>query len=92
MVWSDRHGQLGEGNLQTLGLDQLAAVNLRVMDSQAADPSQPGQLHRAQFDQQLTRSIHDHEFVKLFIRKIHYQVPKYLLIVNVADRGLNGAS
>lgn len=46
-----------EDNLQTLGLDQLAAVNLRVMDSQEADPDQPGQLHREQFDKQLTAMV-----------------------------------
>jgi pyridoxine 4-dehydrogenase len=42
-----------EDNLHTLGVDQLAAVNLRVMDSQAADHRQPGQLRPEQFDAQL---------------------------------------
>ncbi|HYZ35326.1 MAG TPA: oxidoreductase [Pseudonocardiaceae bacterium] len=46
-----------EDNLHTLGLDQLAAVNLRVMDSAAGDHSQPGQLRREQFDKQLTTMI-----------------------------------
>ena len=43
-----------EDNLQTLGVEQLATVNLRVMNTEAADHSQPGQLHREQFDEQLT--------------------------------------
>jgi pyridoxine 4-dehydrogenase len=46
-----------EDNLHTLGLDQLAAVNLRVMDSVAGDHSQPGPRRREQFDQQLTTMI-----------------------------------
>jgi pyridoxine 4-dehydrogenase len=46
-----------EDNLHTLGLDQLAAVNLRVIDSVAGDHSQPGQRRREQFDQQLTTMI-----------------------------------
>lgn len=46
-----------EDNLHTLGLDQLVAVNLRVMDSAAGDHSQPGQLRREQFDKQLTTMI-----------------------------------
>jgi aryl-alcohol dehydrogenase-like predicted oxidoreductase len=46
-----------EDNLHTLGLDQLTAVNLRVMDSEEADPSQPGQLRGKQFDQQLIAMI-----------------------------------
>lgn len=46
-----------EDNLHTLDLDQLAAVNLRVMDSDAADHRQPGQLRREQLDMQLTAMI-----------------------------------
>lgn len=46
-----------QDNLRTLGFDQLAAVNLRVVDSEAADHSQPGQLRREQFDTQLTAMI-----------------------------------
>ncbi len=46
-----------EDNLQTLGVDQLAAVNLRVMDSDAADPGQPGQLRRERFAAQLTAMV-----------------------------------
>jgi aryl-alcohol dehydrogenase-like predicted oxidoreductase len=42
-----------EDNLQSLGIDQLAAVNLRVMDRESADPSQPGQLRHEEFDRQL---------------------------------------
>ena len=42
-----------EDNLRSLGVDQLAAVNLRVMDSESADPSQPGQLRHDEFDRQL---------------------------------------
>lgn len=46
-----------EDNLQTLGVDQLAAVNLRVMDSDAADPGQSGQLRRERFGAQLTAMV-----------------------------------
>jgi aryl-alcohol dehydrogenase-like predicted oxidoreductase len=43
-----------ETNLQTLGVDQLAAVNLRVMSE---DPSSPGDLDHELFDRQLTAMI-----------------------------------
>jgi pyridoxine 4-dehydrogenase len=43
-----------ETNLQTLGVDQLAAVNLRVMSE---DPSSPGDLDSELFDRQLTAMI-----------------------------------
>ncbi|MCU1701275.1 MAG: oxidoreductase [Mycobacterium sp.] len=43
-----------ETNLQTLGVDQLAAVNLRVMSE---DPSRPGDLDSELFDRQLTAMI-----------------------------------
>jgi pyridoxine 4-dehydrogenase len=46
-----------EENLETLGVDRLAAVNLRIMGSDGADPSAPATLHREQFDQQLTAMI-----------------------------------
>jgi pyridoxine 4-dehydrogenase len=46
-----------EDNLHTLGLDQLAAVNLRVMDSEEADHGQPGQVRHEQLDKQLTAMI-----------------------------------
>ncbi|HZA08445.1 oxidoreductase [Mycobacterium sp.] len=46
-----------EDNLRTLDVDQLAAVNLRVIDTEAADPNQPGRLHREEFDRQLTAMI-----------------------------------
>jgi aryl-alcohol dehydrogenase-like predicted oxidoreductase len=42
-----------EDNLRSLGVHQLAAVNLRVMESESADPSQPGQLRHDEFDRQL---------------------------------------
>ncbi len=45
-----------EENLRTLGVDQLAAVNLRVMDAEA-DPNQPAQVNRELFDRQLTAMI-----------------------------------
>jgi pyridoxine 4-dehydrogenase len=46
-----------EDNLATLGVDQLAAVNLRIMGPEAADPSLPATLHPEQFDKQLTAMI-----------------------------------
>ena len=46
-----------EENLEALGIDRLAAVNLRVMGSDEADPSAPATLHRDQFDKQLTAMI-----------------------------------
>lgn len=45
-----------EDNLRTLGTDQLAAVNLRVMDAEA-DPNQPGRVDPQLFDRQLTAMI-----------------------------------
>jgi pyridoxine 4-dehydrogenase len=45
-----------EDNLRTLGVDRLAAVNLRVMDPEA-DPSQPGRVNPELFDRQLTAMI-----------------------------------
>ena len=45
-----------EENLRTLGIDQLAAVNLRVTGSEA-DPNQPGRVNRQLFDRQLTAMI-----------------------------------
>jgi pyridoxine 4-dehydrogenase len=46
-----------EDNLRALGVDQLAAVNLRVMDTDAPDPNRPGTLRREEFDNQLTAMI-----------------------------------
>jgi pyridoxine 4-dehydrogenase len=45
-----------EENLRTLGMDKLAAANLRVFDS-AADPNQPARVNRELFDRQLTAMI-----------------------------------
>jgi pyridoxine 4-dehydrogenase len=45
-----------EDNLRTLGIDQLAAVNLRVTDSEA-EPNQPGRVNPQLFDRQLTAMI-----------------------------------
>jgi pyridoxine 4-dehydrogenase len=45
-----------EDNLRTLGVDRLAAVNLRVMDPEA-DPNQPGRVNPELFDRQLTAMI-----------------------------------
>ncbi|MUL49280.1 oxidoreductase [Mycobacterium sp. CBMA293] len=45
-----------EQNLETLGTDRLAAVNLRVM-SPEGDPSAPGEVDRELFDRQLTAMI-----------------------------------
>jgi pyridoxine 4-dehydrogenase len=46
-----------ETNLRTLGVEQLAAVNLRVMDPESDDPSQPARVNRELFDRQLTTMI-----------------------------------
>ena len=45
-----------EDNLRTLGVDRLAAVNLRVHDPDA-DPSRPAGVNRELFDRQLTAMI-----------------------------------
>ena len=45
-----------EENLRTLGVERLAAVNLRVHDDDS-DPNEPGRLNRELFDQQLTTMI-----------------------------------
>ncbi|MUL79771.1 oxidoreductase [Mycolicibacterium sp. CBMA 226] len=45
-----------EQNLETLGTDRLAAVNLRVMGP-GGDPSAPGEVDRELFDRQLTTMI-----------------------------------
>ena len=45
-----------EENLETLGTDRLAAVNLRVHD-EATDPNSPAQVNRELFDRQLTAMI-----------------------------------
>jgi pyridoxine 4-dehydrogenase len=45
-----------EDNLRTLGVDRLAAVNLRVMDPEA-EPNQPGRVNPQLFDRQLTAMI-----------------------------------
>ena len=60
--WLPAHepGQLRRGiedNLRTLEVDKLAAVNLRLMDSETTDPDQPGRMNRDQFDAQLTAMI-----------------------------------
>lgn len=46
-----------EENLRSLGVDRLAAVNLRVMDPDAPDPNKPGSLRREQFGAQLDAMI-----------------------------------
>lgn len=46
-----------EDNLRTLGIEKLAAVNLRVMDPDAPNPNKPGNLRHEQFDAQLTAMI-----------------------------------
>jgi len=46
-----------EENLRSLGVDQLAAVNLRVMDTESDEPNRPGKLRPEQFDTQLTAMI-----------------------------------
>jgi aryl-alcohol dehydrogenase-like predicted oxidoreductase len=45
-----------QDNLRTLGTDQLAAVNLRMMDAEAG-PNQPGRVNPQLFDSQLTAMI-----------------------------------
>ena len=45
-----------EENLVTLGIDRLAAVNLRVHD-EATDPNSPAEVNRELFDRQLTAMI-----------------------------------
>jgi pyridoxine 4-dehydrogenase len=45
-----------EDNLTTLGVDRLAAVNLRVMDPEA-EPNQPGRVSPELFDRQLSAMI-----------------------------------
>jgi aryl-alcohol dehydrogenase-like predicted oxidoreductase len=45
-----------EENLETLGVDRLAAVNLRVHDD-GSDPSRPANVDRELFDRQLTTMI-----------------------------------
>src|ERR1700756_4360069 len=45
-----------EVNLRTLGIDQLAAVNLRVMDAEAG-PNEPARMNRELFDRQMTAMI-----------------------------------
>jgi pyridoxine 4-dehydrogenase len=45
-----------ETNLAALGVDQLAAVNLRVMDPEA-EPDQPARVNRELFDRQLAAMI-----------------------------------
>jgi pyridoxine 4-dehydrogenase len=46
-----------ETNLASLGVDQLAAVNLRVMDPESEDPSKPASVNRELFDRQLSAMI-----------------------------------
>jgi pyridoxine 4-dehydrogenase len=46
-----------ETNLRSLGVDQLAAVNLRVMDPESDDPSKPARVNRELFDRQLSAMI-----------------------------------
>jgi aryl-alcohol dehydrogenase-like predicted oxidoreductase len=46
-----------ETNLRSLEVDQLAAVNLRVMDPESDDPSKPARVNRELFDRQLTAMI-----------------------------------
>jgi pyridoxine 4-dehydrogenase len=45
-----------EDNLKSLGVDQLAAVNLRVLDADT-EPNQPGQVNPELFDRQLSAMI-----------------------------------
>jgi pyridoxine 4-dehydrogenase len=47
-----------EDNLRTLGIDRLPAVNLRVLDSEAAEPNQPARLAPEEFERQLAAMIH----------------------------------
>lgn len=46
-----------ETNLRSLEVDQLAAVNLRVMDAESEDPSKPARVNRELFDRQLSAMI-----------------------------------
>jgi pyridoxine 4-dehydrogenase len=46
-----------EENLRSLEVDQLAAVNLRVTDTDADEPNRPATLRQDQFDAQLTAMI-----------------------------------
>jgi pyridoxine 4-dehydrogenase len=46
-----------EANLNSLDVDALAAVNLRVMDPESDDPSKPARVNRELFDRQLTAMI-----------------------------------
>jgi pyridoxine 4-dehydrogenase len=46
-----------ETNLRSLEVEQLAAVNLRVMDLESEDPSKPARVNRELFDRQLTAMI-----------------------------------
>ncbi|MCQ4129172.1 oxidoreductase [Rhodococcus erythropolis] len=46
-----------EANLSALGTDQLAAVNLRVTDTEVDNPNQAGPLRREQFELQLKAMI-----------------------------------
>jgi pyridoxine 4-dehydrogenase len=46
-----------ERNLQSLGVDKLAAVNLRVMGANHDDPNSPGTVDRELFDRQLSAMI-----------------------------------
>jgi pyridoxine 4-dehydrogenase len=50
-----------ETNLRSLEVDQLAAVNLRVMDPESEDPSKPSRVNRELFDRQLTAMIQAHD-------------------------------
>ena len=50
-----------EANLRSLEVDQLAAVNLRLMDPESEDPSQPARVNRELFDRQLTAMIKAHD-------------------------------
>ena len=50
-----------EANLHSLEVDQLAAVNLRLMDPESEDPSQPARVNRELFDRQLTAMIKAHD-------------------------------
>jgi len=50
-----------ETNLRSLEIDQLTAVNLRVMDPESEDPSKPARVNRELFDRQLTAMIQAHD-------------------------------
>ena len=51
-----------ETNLRSLEIDQLAAVNLRVMYPESEDPSKPARVNRELFDRQLTAMIQAHDY------------------------------